>query len=141
MAVKDAKLELLHAVPLFANLKGDRLLELGQLSDQVELPAGRVLMRQGDRGAEMFVFVSGAGRVDRDGREIDQLGPGDVAGEISLVSEGPRTATVTLTEPSTLFVVGHGAFHVLMDDSPEIRKCVMDEMARRIRELDVERAH
>jgi CRP/FNR family cyclic AMP-dependent transcriptional regulator len=141
MAIKDAKLELLHSVPLFSTLKSKELLDLGQLSDEIDLPRGRVLMRQGDKGSEAFVIVTGSATVERDGQEIARVGPGDVVGEIAVLSEGPRTATVTLLEPSTLFVLTHGAFHVLLEDSPEVRRCVFDELARRIRTLDTTRAH
>jgi len=137
----DAKLELLHSVSLFANLKGDALVSLGQLADEVDVPAGKVLMRQGDFGREAFVVVSGELAVEHDGRQFKRLGPGDVAGEMALISEGPRNATVTAISPSTLFVLGHAAFHTLMEDSPEVRKCVLDEVARRLSELEVVSAH
>jgi len=137
----DGKLELLHSVSLFANLKGDDLVSLGQLADEVDVPAGKVLMRQGDYGREAFVVISGELAVERDGREIKRLGSGDTIGEMSLVSEAPRTATVTAVSQSRLFVLGHAEFHTLLEDSAEVRKCVMDEMARRLRELEVDRAH
>src|SRR3954447_25733083 len=141
MAAPDAKLELLHSVSLFANLKSSELADLGQLSDRVDVPAGKVLMREGDPGREMFFVVSGAVSVQRDGREVARLGPGEVLGEMALISEGPRTATATATEPTTLFVLSHGAFHSLMATSPEVNRCVMDEMARRLRNLEPDRAH
>ena len=136
MARSDPKLELLRSIPLFARAKAGELERLGQLTDEVELPAGRVLMRQGERGAEMFILVSGAGVVERDGREINRIGPGAWVGELALLSEGPRTATVTLTEPSRLFVVGHREFHTLLGESEAIRQCVMDELASRLRALE-----
>lgn len=141
MTRSDPKLEMLHAVPLFANLSGRNLEQLGQLAEEVDLPAGRVLMRQGASGSEMFVMVRGAALVERDGREIARRGPGDFFGEIALLSEGPRTATVTLTEPSTLVVLGHREFHSLMDASPEIRLAVLSMLAQRIRALETDQAH
>jgi CRP/FNR family transcriptional regulator, cyclic AMP receptor protein len=141
VAARDPKLQLLHAIPLFSTL-GDRDLErLGQLAEEVDLPAGRILMRQGQTGSEMFILARGAAVIERDGREIAQSGPGDFFGEIALLSEGPRTATVTLTEPSTLFVLGHREFHTLMDQSSPIRAAVFDALASRLRTLETDRAH
>ena len=141
MAPRDPKLERLHSIPLFAGLGGRELGRLGQLADRVDLPAGHVLMREGQNGSEMFIFAAGGALVERDGREIARCGPGDVVGEIALLSEGPRTATVTLTEPSTLFVLAHREFHTLMDDLPAVRMAVLDELARRLRVLELDRAH
>ncbi|HUG29295.1 MAG TPA: cyclic nucleotide-binding domain-containing protein [Candidatus Limnocylindria bacterium] len=141
MGRRDPKLEMLHAIPLFAKL-GDRDLErVGQLADEVDLPAGRVLMRQGESGSEMFIIARGAVVVERDGREIAVRGPGEVFGEIALLSEGPRTATVTCTEPSTLLVLAHREFHTLMDETPGVRAAVLDELARRLRAVEIDRAH
>ncbi len=141
MAPKDPKLELLHSVALFAGLGQRELERLGQLTDEIDVPAGKVLMRQGEHGDEMFIVASGGITVERDGRRIAERGPGMVVGEIALLSEGPRTATVTATEASRLFVIGHREFHELMDEQPAIRLQILDELARRIRALEIDAAH
>jgi len=136
MAPKDPKRELLKTVPLFAGLGGRELGRIAQLMDQVDVRAGQVLMRQGDRGSEMYVVEQGRFTVERGGQTISESGPGDVLGEIALIAEGPRTATVTAVEPSRLFVVGHREFHALMDVSPQIRSHIFDTLASRLRKLD-----
>jgi CRP-like cAMP-binding protein len=93
-------------------------------------------MRQGDNGGEMYVIASGSVRVERNGTEIATLGPGQAVGEMSLLSEGPRLATVTPLEPTTAFVIGHREFHTLLTDSAELRQCIFDSLADRIRILD-----
>jgi CRP-like cAMP-binding protein len=98
-------------------------------------------MREGDSGNEMFVIASGSVVVERNGREVARLGQGDVVGEGAILSEGPRTATVTTAEPSTLFVLGHREFHSLLATSAEVRRCVFDEVARRLRTAETDRAH
>jgi CRP/FNR family cyclic AMP-dependent transcriptional regulator len=133
MAATDTKLEMLRGVSLFETLSGKELQAIEQLADTVDVPAGHVLMRQGASGGEMFVIASGGVIVERNGREINRLGPGSVVGEMAILSEGPRSATVTTSEPSTLFVLAHREFHSLMDQSPEVRKCVFDAVAKRIR--------
>jgi CRP/FNR family cyclic AMP-dependent transcriptional regulator len=138
---RDAKVALLRSVPLFAGLDTHQLARLGALADEIDLPEGRVLMRQGESGSEMMVLIDGSVRVERDGRVIAERGPGETMGEISLIDHGERTATVTLTAPSRLLVVGHREFHSLMDEFPEVKMRVLESMARRIRSLDTERCH
>lgn len=138
---KDEKLEKLRRVPLFARLGKRELERLGRLTDEVDLPAGRVLMRQGDRGEELFIVMRGGLRVERDGRQLANRGPDEFVGEIALVDGGPRTATVTLTEDSTLLVVGRRQFDQLLDEFPEIRLQVLKALAQRVRSAESEGAH
>jgi CRP/FNR family cyclic AMP-dependent transcriptional regulator len=134
--VSDPKLDLLRTVPLFAGLSRAEIERMGALTDEVDLPAGRVLMREGEHGREMFVLVDGAARVERAGGQIAQSGPGALLGEIALLDGGPRTATVTLTADSRLLVLGRREFVAAMDEMPEIRLRVMESVARRLRLLD-----
>ncbi|HSG87312.1 MAG TPA: cyclic nucleotide-binding domain-containing protein [Candidatus Limnocylindrales bacterium] len=141
MAPKDPKLDLLHSIGLFSRLDRRDLERLGQLVDEVEVPAGKVLMRQGDTGSEAFVVVSGRLAVVRSGQPLEDRGPGEIVGEIALLSEGPRTATVTAAERTRLLVLGHREFHALMDEQPAIRLAVLDELAVRLRSLEDVAAH
>jgi CRP-like cAMP-binding protein len=133
---RDEKLDLLHRIPLFSGFDRRRLERLGMLADEVDVPAGKVLMRQGDIGTDMMVLVRGSVAVDRDGSRINTLGPGDFFGEIALVDGGPRTATVSAEEPSTLLVITHRDFHSMMDEFPEVAGQVMNALANRVRTLD-----
>lgn len=137
----DPKLDLLHSVPLFARLGKKDLVRLGQLADEIEVGADRVLMRQGERGAEMFVILAGRVRVERDGIPIGEQGSGAWIGEMALLSEGHRTATVTTMEPTRLFVLAHREFHALMDEMPSVRVSVLECLADRIRGLESSAAH
>ena len=137
----DAKVEALRAVPLFKELSNRDLEQVARLADEVDLPAGHVLMREGESGSQMFIIASGEAMIERGGREITREGPGSFLGEMAIVAEGPRTATATLTKPSHLFVLAHREFHSLLDDVPAVRKCVLDEVAGRLRQLELDRAH
>lgn len=138
---KDEKLELLHRIPLFSAFGGKQLRRLGELADEVDVPAAKVLMRQGETGTDMMILVRGRVSIDRDGERLNTLGAGDFFGEIALVDGGPRTATVTTEEPSKLLVVTHRDFHALMDEFPEVAQQVMNALANRIRHLEPEAAH
>jgi CRP-like cAMP-binding protein len=141
MAAVDTKLEMLKGVPLFAAMRRKDLDAVEQAADRVDIPAGRTLMKQGDIGHEMYVIASGSVTVERNGQHIASLGPGQAVGEMALLSQGPRLATVTTLEPTTAFVLGQREFKALMADSTELRDCIMDNMAKRIRALDVDGAH
>jgi CRP-like cAMP-binding protein len=138
---RDEKIDLLRTVPLFAGLDEGGLERVSTLADIIDLPADRLLMTQGDQGSEMFILVSGSARVERDGQSLGERGPVEVLGEIALLDGGPRTATVTLAEPSRLLVVARREFQVLMDEFPEIRLRVLEAVAHRLRSLDPDGIH
>ena len=138
---RDEKLDLLQRIPLFAGLNRHQLERLGMLADEVDVPAGKVLMRQGDSGSDMMVLVRGSVAVDRDGERLNTLGPGDFFGEIALVDGGPRTATITAEEPATLLVVTHRDFHSMMEEFPEIADQVLNALANRVRRLEPDAPH
>jgi CRP/FNR family transcriptional regulator, cyclic AMP receptor protein len=138
---RDEKLELLRTVPLFAGLSNRELQRIGELADEIDLPAGRVLMRQGEHGSEMLVVVDGSARIERDGAVIAERGAGEVLGEIALLDGGPRTATVTLTRDSRLLVLGRREFQAAIDELPEVRLRVLEAVAHRLRTLDASSIH
>jgi CRP/FNR family cyclic AMP-dependent transcriptional regulator len=137
----DEKLELLKRAPLLSALGRREIEEVGRLVDEIDVPAGRVLMREGDVGREFFVLVNGSVGIDRGGTRIRTLEAGDFFGEIALIDEGPRTATATTDAPSKLLVLAHREFHSLMDRFPSIRTCVLEALAKRVRSHEPEAGH
>lgn len=137
----DEKLELLKRVPLLAGLGRREIEEVGRLAEEIDLPAGKVLMREGDTGREFYVLVAGGVSIERGGELLRTMGPGDFFGEIALLAEGPRTATATTTAPSRLLVLAHREFHSLMDRFPAVRTCVLEALAKRIRHLEPDGTH
>ena len=138
---RDEKLDLLQGIPLFAGLDRHHIERLGMLTEEVDVPAGKVLIRQGEHGDDMMVIVSGEASVDRDGARINQLGPGDFFGEIALVAGGPRTATVTAQTPTRLLVLNRRDFHALMDEFPAVATKVLLTLAHRLRSLESNAVH
>jgi len=132
----DPKVDFIASVPMFCRLGRKELGQVAQLVDEVDVPAGKTLMRQGEPGDEMFIVVTGNFKIERDGRTIAERGPGSVLGEIALLSKGPRVATVTALEDSRLLVAGHREFHALMDEHPTVRLQVLEGLATKIRALD-----
>lgn len=138
---RDEKIDLLRTVPLFHGLRDRELERISALADIIDLPADRRIMSQGERGAEMFVLVTGTARVERDGKILADRGAGEVLGEIALLDGGPRTATVTLTEDSRLLVLARREFQTLLDEFPNVRLHIFETVAHRLRALDHAAVH
>jgi CRP-like cAMP-binding protein len=134
---RDEKLEMLRSVPLFAGMSARDLRHLGALTDEIDLPDGRVLTREGKRGDEFFIVVDGSVQVTVAGKVVNRLGPGDFLGEISLIDGKPRTATATTVGPTRLLLVGHREFNTLMTDYPSVERCVLLALAKRVRQTDL----
>lgn len=132
MLRKNRKIELLANVPLFAGLSKRELGDIAYVADELDLPAGKVLMREGDRGREFLVIESGTVDVTREGRPIRQLGPGDWIGEIALIADMPRTATVTTTSDARVLVLTDRAFAKLVRDVPSITYKVLRSLGERL---------
>jgi len=136
MSPHDPKVDLLKSIPLFEGLGERELEQIARLVDEIDVRAGRVLMRQGETGSEMFIVVSGSFTIDRNGNVIRECGAGAALGELAILSEGPRSATVTANEPGSLLVVGHREFHALLDVAPGISRHLLETLARQLRALD-----
>ena len=136
----DQKLELLERVPLFAGIPREQLDEIGRIVDEVEVPAGTALTHEGRHEGYFFVVVAGTVRIERGGRTINTIGPGDFLGEIALLDGGPRTATATTESPCSLLSMTHKRFHELLESSPPVRTAVLEAVGLRLRALDAESA-
>ena len=132
MVRKNRKVELLAGVPLFAGCSKRELGELALVADELDVPAGRTLMRQGDRGREFIVIESGEVSVVRNMRETRRLGPGNWVGEIALIANVPRTATVTTVTPARIIVLTDRAFAKLIRDVPSIAQKVLRSVGERL---------
>jgi CRP-like cAMP-binding protein len=132
MLRRDAKIDLLKRVPLFAGCSKKELAEIALVADEIDVGAGKVLTREGDSGREFFVLVDGAAEVRRKGRKVRTMDSGDFFGEIALISSRPRTATVTATAPARLLVVTDRAFRELMQKMPSIQMKVLTALADRL---------
>jgi CRP-like cAMP-binding protein len=129
---KNAKIELIKRVPLFSHCSKKELGLVAQIADEIDLPEGKTLMREGDRGREFFVLVEGSADVRRRNRKVNTLGGGDFFGEIALVSQRPRTATVTTSSPVRALVVTEQSFRSLLDRAPDVQRKVLQALADRV---------
>jgi CRP/FNR family transcriptional regulator, cyclic AMP receptor protein len=129
---QDAKVALLKQAPLFEGLSRKQLAQIARLSDDLDIPAGTVLCREGTRGQEFFVIIDGEANVTRGGKHIATIGPGDFFGEIALLERVERMATVTAVGPLRSFVISDRAFKSVLDTDPTIERALLRTLARRV---------
>ena len=134
----DQKLALLERVPLFAGLSPEGLQEIGRIADEIDVPAGTALTHEGRHEGYFFVILSGSVRIDRGGRTINTMGPGEFLGEIALLDGGPRTATATAESACRLLSVTNDDFDQLLAGSPSVRTSVLEAVGQRLRAMDAE---
>jgi CRP/FNR family transcriptional regulator, cyclic AMP receptor protein len=129
---KNAKVELIKGVPLFAECSRKDLAEVAGIADEIDLREGKELTREGGHGREFFVLVDGTADVTKGKRRVNELGPGDFFGEISLITKTPRTATVVATSPVRALVITDRSFRSLLEHQPQIQNKVMSALAARV---------
>ena len=132
MLRRNAKVEILKRVPLLSQCSKKELGQVALVADELDVREGEVLTNEGDSGREFFLLVEGAADVRRNGRRINTIQAGDFFGEIALVSNRPRTATVTMTTPGRVLVLTDRAFRELMKTMPSIQPKVMAALADRL---------
>jgi CRP-like cAMP-binding protein len=138
MARQESTDERLARIPLFEGLSKRQLSQVSSLMTPLDLKAGKVLARQGEIGREFLILLEGQVEVARDGKTIAVRGPGDFIGEIALLDNRPRTATVTARTDVVVEVLNRGEFASLLAEAPELSAQVMATMARRLAALDRE---
>jgi CRP/FNR family transcriptional regulator, cyclic AMP receptor protein len=128
---KDVKTKLISGVPLFAQCSKAELQEIAAIADEIDIAEGKELTREGSPGREFFVIIEGTASVAQDGDQINELGPGDFFGEVALVKDTPRTATVTATSPVRALVVTRQNFKRLIEQQPDIERTVLKALVDR----------
>jgi CRP-like cAMP-binding protein len=128
---RDAKRAWLAERTLLGQLGRGDLDTLSATADRTTVPAGRVLIRQGELGREAFLVVSGRVEVRRGGELVAELGPGEIVGENALLGDWHRTADVVAVTEVELAVFSRRGFEAAMAGSPSFRHHVEDSVGRR----------
>ena len=131
----------LKSVPIFTLMNDEELEIIRSLAVEKSYPKHAVVLTEGEIGDSLYMVETGRVKVfigDEDGREIilKILGPGDCFGEMSVIDQQPRSASVTTLEPATFLILSHGAFEQCVDRAPRIAKLVLRVLAQRVREAD-----
>jgi CRP-like cAMP-binding protein len=137
----ERKADLLAGCRLFAGLDREQLAFVAERAVEVEFPPERVIARQGEIGTGFFVVVAGIVRVVRDGEVLNHLGPGEFFGELSVLDQQPRVATVVADEAVTCLGIASWDFERLLLDQPAVGLAILRGVARRLRELTEDDTH
>jgi CRP-like cAMP-binding protein len=129
---RNRKVELLRDVPLFAGCSKKELEQISRIADELDFKEGKTLIREGALGREFFVLVDGTAEVLRGGRKIDIAGPGDFFGEMALLTDQPRNASVVTTSAVDALIITARNFRSLMEGNPLIALKVMRAVADRV---------
>jgi CRP-like cAMP-binding protein len=136
MARRDAFIDHLQQVPLFAACSRKDLQLVARRAEDVRVAGGKTLVSEGETGHEFFVILEGTAKVSRQGRKVASIGPGAAFGELALLEKAPRNATVTAETDMELVVLGQREFAGLVDEVPGFARKLLTGMAKRLREAD-----
>jgi CRP-like cAMP-binding protein len=125
----------LRSLALFESLGGDARRMVAQHADELDVDEGTELARQGEWAYEFFVIEDGSAEVLRDGERIAELGPGDFLGEMGIVNQAVRNATVTTTSPSRVIVMTAQAFRSISRANPDVAQRIADAVEKRCNTL------
>ena len=109
----------LKRIPVFADLDEEALSHIAALAAEVSVPAGKELVREGDYSYDILAIEEGTAKIERGGRHIADIGPGDVVGEMGVLERDQRNATVTATSPMLLMTLTSWDIRKLRKSAPE----------------------
>jgi CRP/FNR family cyclic AMP-dependent transcriptional regulator len=127
----ENRIELLKRVPLFAGLAPRDLRDIATTMKERRFSAGDVIAQEGQTGVGFFVIEEGEARVEVDGQEVRRLGAGDYVGEIALIAESPRTATVTAETDIIALGLTSWEFRPIVETNASIAWKLLETLARR----------
>jgi len=128
--------ELLEKVSMFSALNKKELAKLASVTEERRVPSGTVLTKEGEGGDEFYVVAEGMAEASIGGRKVGSIPAGSFFGEMSLLDQGPRTATVTAELPTRLVVLTAKDFGRVLEEVPAISLKIMRGLASRIRKAD-----
>ncbi|MFV1962026.1 MAG: Crp/Fnr family transcriptional regulator [Acidimicrobiia bacterium] len=126
------KIDALRRIPLFGELSKKELVFLARMTTEVDVREGYTLVRQGEMGREAMIVESGTAVVRRNNRKVDDLGPGDFFGEMSLIDHMPRNADVIATSDMTVLVMDSREFSTVLDTYPTVAVKILKTVVERL---------
>ncbi len=122
----------MRSVPLFSGCSKRELTQIASVADELRFDSGRTLIQEGKRGREFIVVLDGEVEVRKGGRKLPPRGGTSFFGELALITDAPRSATVTTTTPVRALVITDQAFRRLLSTSPSIQTKVLESLAERL---------
>jgi CRP-like cAMP-binding protein len=133
---KAEQIELLGNVSLFSECSKKELGQVASMMDERRVESGTELTREGEEGDEFFVVAEGLAEAVVGKKKVGSIRPGSFFGEMALLDQGPRVATVTAKLPTRVLVLDAKGFGRVVRDSPSVALKVMKTLAERLRALE-----
>ncbi len=133
MRITLEKVLILKSIDLFSAVPPDALAEVASILEEIEVEPGEEILHEGDTGTAMYIIVDGRVRVRAKGRDIAELGPSEVFGELAALDPEPRSASVTALEPTQLFKLSSAPLFQLMASYMDVTRGILRVLCRRIR--------
>jgi CRP-like cAMP-binding protein len=128
-------------VPLFESISKKGIRSLVQAATEVDIPAGKVLVREGEFTRHLYVVLRGTADVIRKGKKLNELVPGDFFGEMAFLSGAPRSATVTARTDLRVMVLGPRELDVIIEKESALARRMLASMAQRVRSIERSVSH
>ncbi len=133
---KSDKIAHIQSIPLFSKLSQKELAEVARHCEEIQVKSKQVLANEGKPGSECFIVVSGEITIRRNNRKLATIGAGGIAGEMALLDESPRSATLITSADSDLLVFSRRDFRLLLDELPSVSRKLLATLSERLRDTD-----
>jgi CRP-like cAMP-binding protein len=128
--------EFLAKVPLFQSCSEDEIQAIAEIAQESDFEAEQLIITQGTPGQAFYMILSGRVEIIRDGRSLGAYGPGDFFGEMSLLDNAPRSATIRALDPTRCLMLSSWDFKALIEKTPSIAVKLLEVLSRRLRVAD-----
>lgn len=129
----EQKASSLARVPLFAGISDESMVRLAEVAGELDFPAGTYIVRQGQVGTGLYVILSGSARVVRGSEDLARLGPGDFFGELAVVDQQPRMASVRAEEDTICLALASWDLLALLERDPALSLNLIKALTERLR--------
>jgi CRP-like cAMP-binding protein len=132
---------LLAGVPLFAGVSEASLRRIADVTATIDFPPERAIVLQGQVGNGLYLLVSGRARALQGESVLAEFGPGDFLGELAVIDQQPRTATVVALEPTVCLALASWDLLAVLESDPQLGLNLVHELVRRLRACDEQLRH
>lgn len=123
----------LKKVELFSEINAEDMVEIASIMEEKFYDSEQAIVKEGEVGDSMFIIYSGKVKVEKNGTIVATLGEGECVGEMAILDNSPRSATVKAMEPTMVFQISSDDFFDILQEKPEITKAVFRVLTGRLR--------